>query len=108
RGIYENIQTFIRFTFSTNVALIVLVVTGAISAYAQGLRDTTGMLLLPLTALQLLWINFIGDGPPALALGMDRTPGQMSRPPRPPKSGLLDLGSARFILVTGVFKGALG
>ncbi len=108
RGIYQNIQTFIRFTFSTNVALMVLVVTGAIVAYARDLRDATGMLVLPLTALQLLWINFLGDGPPALALALDRTPGQMDRPPRSPASGLLDAASARFILATGAFKGVLG
>lgn len=108
RGIYENIQTFIRFTFSTNVALMVLVVTGAVVAHVNGFRDATGMLLLPLTALQLLWINFLGDGPPALALALDRTPGQMDRPPRPPQSGLLDRASSRFILATGAFKGALG
>lgn len=108
RGIYENIQTFIRFTFSTNVALMALVVTGAVVAYVQGFRDASGMLLLPLTALQLLWINFLGDGPPALALAVDRTPGQMDLPPRPPSSGLLDPGSIRFILMTGAFKGALG
>lgn len=108
RGIYENIQTFIRFTFSTNVALMVLVVTGAVVAYVSGFRDSFGMLLLPLTTLQLLWINFVGDGPPALALALDRTPGQMDRPPRPPTSGLLDSASSRFILATGLFKGALG
>jgi Ca2+-transporting ATPase len=108
RGIYENIQTFIRFTFSTNVALMVLVVTGAIVAQVKGFRDPTGMLLLPLTALQLLWINFLGDGPPALALALDRTPGQMDRPPRPPSSGLLDGASSRFIVATGLFKGGLG
>ncbi|HEX8790459.1 MAG TPA: cation-transporting P-type ATPase [Polyangiaceae bacterium] len=108
RGIYENIQSFIRFTFSTNVALIALVVTGAAVAYATGLRDTTGLLLVPLTALQLLWINFLGDGPPALALALDRSPGLMDRPPRPPQSGLLDVPSKWFIFVTGAFKGALG
>lgn len=108
RGIYQNIQTFIRFTFSTNVALMVLVVTGAVVAYARDLRDATGALVLPLTALQLLWINFVGDGPPALALALDRTPGQMDRPPRSPTSGLLDPASARFILATGAFKGVLG
>ncbi len=108
RGIYENIQTFIRYTFSTNVALMLLVVTGAVLAQVQGLRDATGMVLLPLSALQLLWINFVGDGPPALALGLDQTPGQMERPPRPPSSGLLDAASSRFILATGAFKGLLG
>ena len=108
RGIYENIQTFVRYTFSTNVALMLLVVFGAVVAYAEGLRDASGTLLLPLTALQLLWINFLGDGPPALALGIDRTPGVMARPPRPPKSDILDDASKRFIIVTGAAKGILG
>ena len=108
RGIYANIQSFIRFTFSTNVALIVLVVTGAVAAYLEGLRDGVGMLLLPLTAVQLLWINFLGDGPPALALAVDRTPGQMDQPPRPPSSALLDRASAGFIFGTGAIKGAIG
>jgi Ca2+-transporting ATPase len=108
RGIYENIQSFIRFTFSTNVALIALVVTGAVVAYAERLRDSTGLLLVPLTALQLLWINFLGDGPPALALAVDRPPGLMDRPPRPARAGLLDAPSLWFILSTGAFKGAVG
>lgn len=108
RGIYENIQTFVRYTFSTNVALMLLVVVGAIGAYVEGIRGTTGMLLLPLTALQLLWVNFLGDGPPALALALDRMPSVMSKPPRPPKSELLDRASKRFIAVTGAFKGTVG
>src|SRR5262249_49759101 len=108
RGIYENIQTFIRFTFSTNVALLLLVAVGALGSYAEGLRNDAGMLLLPLTALQLLWVNFLGDGPPALALAIDRTPGVMARPPRPPDSDLLDAPSKRFIAITGAFKGAIG
>jgi Ca2+-transporting ATPase len=108
RSIYENIQSFIRFTFSTNVALVLLIVSGAVGSYAMGLRDATGMLLLPLTALQLLWINFLGDGPPALALAVDRNPGVMKRPPRPAKSALLDRASARFVGINGLFKGLLG
>jgi Ca2+-transporting ATPase len=68
------------------------------------------MLLLPLTAVQLLWINFLGDGPPALALSVDRTPGQMDRPPRPRGAGgaLIDRASAGFIFGTGAIKGAIG
>ncbi|APR85730.1 Cation-transporting ATPase [Minicystis rosea] len=108
RGIHENIQKFIRYTFSTNVALVLLVVTGLISAYALGLRDAAGMLLLPLTAFQLLWINMVGDGPPALALALDRNPDVMSRPPRPPTSALLDGPSSAFIVATGALKGFIG
>lgn len=108
RGIYENIQKFIRFLFSTNVALVILVLGGAILAYTQNLRETSGMLLLPLTAIQLLWINFIADGPPALALALDRNEGVMLRPPRSPSSPLLDAASLRFVFSTGLIKAVAG
>ncbi|MCX4239226.1 cation-translocating P-type ATPase [Paraliomyxa miuraensis] len=108
RNIYRNIQSFIRFTFSTNVALVIVVVVGAIAYYAQGVRDASGATFLPLTALQLLWINLLGDGPPALALALDRTPDVMRRPPRATDGSLLDPGSGWFILSTGLMKGLLG
>ena len=108
RGIYANIQSFIRFLFSTNLALVLLVVFGAVIAFFTDLRDAHGMLLLPLTALQLLWINLIADGPPALALTMDRNPDVMKRPPRAPQSPLLDPASARFVAASGVIKAGAG
>jgi Ca2+-transporting ATPase len=57
RSIYENIQKFIRFLFSTKLALVLLVVLGAFGAFLLGLQDETGGLLLPLTAVQPLCIN---------------------------------------------------
>jgi Ca2+-transporting ATPase len=108
RVIYENIQNFIRFTFSSNVALMVLVLGGALGSWLLGLRTSDGALLLPLTALQVLWINFLGDGPPALAIAADRSPDVMRHPPRPPKSPLLDEKALRFIVLDGVFKGVVG
>jgi Ca2+-transporting ATPase len=108
RGIYENIQKFIRFLFSTNLALVLLVVGGVIGSYWLGLQDPAGGLLLPLTAVQLLWINIVADGPPALALALDRNPGVMEQPPRDPKAPLLDRASLQFIVVTGVVKAATG
>jgi Ca2+-transporting ATPase len=71
-------------------------------------RDAAGATLLPLTALQLLWINFLGDGPPALALALDRTPDVMRRSPRVTDGSLLDPGSSWFILSTGLMKGLVG
>ncbi len=108
RNIYENIQTFIRFLFSTNVALVLLVSVGAVGAAAFGLRDAAGALLVPLTAAQLLWVNIIADGPPALAVGLDRTPGVMKRPPRRRDAALFDAPAIRFVLVTGGVKAAVG
>ncbi len=108
RNIYENIRSFIRFLFSTNVALVLLVAGGMIGAALLGLRDAMGALLVPLTAVQLLWINIIADGPPALALGLDRHPGVMQRPPYDPRQPLLDRVSLLFILGTGAVKAGLG
>ncbi|AWR85456.1 cation-translocating P-type ATPase [Meiothermus taiwanensis] len=108
RNIYENIRSFIRFLFSTNVALVLLVAGGVIGAALLGLRDAAGALLVPLTAVQLLWINIIADGPPALALSLDRHPEVMHRPPYHPRQPLLDRFSLAFILGTGVVKAGLG
>ena len=76
RGIYENIQKFLRFLFSTNLSEVLLVAAGAVLAFALDLRDDAGALMLPLTAAQILWINLMTDGLPALALAFDRTPGR--------------------------------
>jgi Ca2+-transporting ATPase len=104
RGIYANIQRFIRFLFSTNAGELLLIVAGTAGAWWLGLRDASGALLVPLTAVQILWINFITDGPPALALGLDRDPSTMDERPRPAGSPLLDRASLRFIALSGSFK----
>jgi Ca2+-transporting ATPase len=107
RNIYENIQKFIRFLFSTNFGLVVFILGGLIIAYLLDLEEPTGGLLLPLTAAQLLWVNVISDGPAAMSLAMDRNSGVMSQKPRDPKSPLLDGPSLRFILFTGMTKAAM-
>jgi Ca2+-transporting ATPase len=101
RSIYENIQKFLRFLFSTNLSEVIFVAAGTILAFALALRDESGALLVPLTAAQILWINLITDSLPALALAFDRTPGVMQQPPRPPDSPLLDRHSRRFVVLVG-------
>lgn len=108
RNVYENIRRFIRFLFSTNLAEITIVVGGALGAAAMGLRDESGALLLPLTAVQLLWVNVVTDGPAALALALDRDPGVMRERPRDPLEPLLDRESLAFILSAGGIKAAIG
>jgi len=107
RGIYENIQKFLRFLFSTNLSEVLVVGVGAALAFALGMRDAAGHLLLPLTAAQILWINLMTDGLPALALAFDRTPGVMQQPPRPTNAPLLDRQSMRFIAGAGSLKALL-
>ncbi|HSE34271.1 MAG TPA: cation-transporting P-type ATPase [Pyrinomonadaceae bacterium] len=108
RNIYENIQKFIRFLFSTNLSETLIVVMGLVGAFMMGLHDESGALLLPLTASQLLWINIVTDGPGALALGLDRDPAVLQQKPRNPSSRLLDEPSLRFILISGIFKALVG
>jgi Ca2+-transporting ATPase len=107
RGIYENIQKFLRFLFSTNLSEVLLVAAGGLLAYALDLREDNGDLLLPLTAAQILWINLMTDGLPALALAFDRTPGVMQQPPRAADSPLLDGPSVRFVVAAGTMKAVL-
>ncbi len=81
RGIYDNMVKFVRFQLSTNIGAI-LTVAGA---------PLLGM-PVPFTAVQLLWINIIMDGPPAMSLGVDPVrPGCMDETPRDPKARILSL-----------------
>lgn len=81
RGIYDNILKFVRFQLSTTWGFVMIFLICGVTGLAGG---------APFTALQILWVNIIMDGPPALALGVDPTdPEVMRRPPRPPGEALL-------------------
>lgn len=108
RGIHANVQSFVRFSFSSNVALMLLVLGAAVGSLLLGLRGIDGSLLLPFTALQILWINFLGDGPPALAIALDQPKDALAEPPRPPQAPLLDRAAWSFVLADGFVKGAFG
>jgi Ca2+-transporting ATPase len=107
RGIYENIQKFLRFLFSTNLSEVLLVAAGALVAFLMDIRDPRGGLMLPLTAVQILWINLLTDGLPALALVFDHTPGVMDQPPRPAREPLLNRASIRFVVGVGMVEAML-
>ncbi|MCS7105805.1 MAG: calcium-translocating P-type ATPase, PMCA-type [Candidatus Aenigmarchaeota archaeon] len=86
RGIYDNIRKFVRFLLSVNFAEIFLVLS-AIILSVVGLIEKT---ILPLLPLQILWINLLTDGLPALALSVDPyDPEVMMRKPRSKKEGIL-------------------
>ena len=80
RKIYQNIRNFVRYQVSTNVAAVSLLVLATLFFGPEA---------LPLTATQILVINILMDGPPAVALGVEKKHGNvMERPPRPVDEGL--------------------
>jgi Ca2+-transporting ATPase len=90
RGVYDNIQKYLIYLLSTNSGELLTMFAGVMFAAALGLVSADTGLFLPLLAVQLLWINLITDGPPALALGIDpKDRDVMNRPPRPRGSGVL-------------------
>jgi Ca2+-transporting ATPase len=61
-----------------------------------------------LAALQILWINFVGDGPPALAIALDSSRAALLDPPRSPRAPLLGTTALQFIAADGLLKGGFG
>jgi Ca2+-transporting ATPase len=79
RTLYENIIKFVRFQLSTNIGAILTVSAASLLG-----------LPTPFTALQILWINIIMDGPPAMTLGVEPArPGIMAQPPRAADASIL-------------------
>ncbi len=91
RGIYDNIRKFIHYLLASNTSEVLFMLVAAILGWPA-----------PLTAVQLLWINLVTDGLPALALGVEPPAGDvMSRPPRPPKEPVITLRAGLLILLHG-------
>ncbi len=107
RTIFANIRKFLTYLLADNL--------GATLAYVVAML---GGLPLPLTALQILFINLIMDGPQAIALGLEPPePGIMKQPPRNPKANIFNRHSLFYIfgvgfwicvVVLGIFIRALG
>jgi P-type Ca2+ transporter type 2C len=90
RGVFDNIQKYLIYLLSTNSGELMTMFAGVMFAGVLGLVSAESGLFLPLLAAQLLWINLITDGPPALALGIDPKDGEaMERRPRRSGSGIL-------------------
>ena len=91
RAIFANIQKFLRFLLSSNIGEVLTMFGGVVLASVLGLRTSGGeAVLAPLLATQILWINLVTDGAPALALGLDPAePDVMQQQPRPQGSGVI-------------------
>jgi len=107
RAIFANIRKFLRYLLSSNIGEVLTMFFGVLLTKYIGLHAESGAVVLPLLATQILWINLVTDGPPALALGVDPAEeGLMEQPPRPLGEGVLTPQMWRGIAVVGVVMAA--
>lgn len=92
RIIYDNIRKFVFFLLSSNVAEIMIIFLATLAGLPS-----------PLTVIQLLWLNLLTDGAPALALAMEKgDPVIMKRRPRPTTEPIINASMRLGILIQTV------
>lgn len=95
RNIYENIRKFVRYLLASNVGEILVM----LFAMLLGMP-------LPLVPVQILWVNLVTDGLPAMALGLDKTQEDvMKSGPRNPNEGVFARGLGYKIISRGILIG---
>ena len=102
RAVFANIRKFLRYLLSSNIGEVLTMFFGVLLARFIGVPSGADGPGLPLLATQLLWINLVTDGAPALALGVDPPDDRlMEQPPRPLGEGVLTARMWRGIFITG-------
>ncbi len=103
RAIFSNIRKFLRYLLSSNIGEVMTMFFGVLLADVIGLTsEGESAVVLPLLATQILWINLVTDGAPALALGVDPADeGLMREPPRPRDEGVINRRMWAGIFVVG-------
>ncbi|NQV09039.1 calcium-translocating P-type ATPase, SERCA-type [Candidatus Woesearchaeota archaeon] len=87
RNIYNNIKKFVQYLLSSNMGEILTIFLAILIGFTLG-----GEAILPLIAIQILWMNLVTDGLPALALSVDTPdPDVMTRPPRKKTERILNI-----------------
>ncbi len=93
RGIYENFKRFIQFQLTVNVSSVVVVIASILAGFSA-----------PFTALELLWINIIMDGPPALTLGLEPLRSDLlNRKPTKRNENIISKSMLTRIFTNGIF-----
>lgn len=93
RGIYENFKRFIQFQLTVNVSSVIVVIASILAGFSA-----------PFTALELLWINIIMDGPPALTLGLEPLrPDLLNRKPTKRNENIISKSMMVRIFTNGIF-----
>jgi len=103
RGIFDNIRKFVNYLLSSNLGEITAIFFAFI---LSPFLFPGAALVLPLTAIQILWVNLVTDGLPAVALSLDpHSKGIMQRKPRPAHESILSKSSWVDIVVFGTLIG---
>jgi P-type Ca2+ transporter type 2C len=98
RTIYDNVRKFIKYILASN--------TGEVGVLFM--TQLLGM-PLPLNTLQILWMNLVTDGLPALALSVEKgEPNAMQRPPHNPQESVFSRGLGWYLVRIGALIGVLG
>ncbi|MDM7953555.1 MAG: cation-transporting P-type ATPase [Cyanobium sp. CZS 25K] len=98
RLVYANIRRFIKYILGSNVGELITIASAPL----------LGLVGVPMTPLQILWMNLVTDGLPALALALE--PGEeglMQRPPAEPGESIFARGIGSYILRIGVVFAAI-
>lgn len=97
RTIFDNIRKFVNYILTGNTGEIIVMLVGPFLGMP-----------IPLLPIQILWINLVTDGIPAIALGYEASePEVMNRPPFNPKEGIFSRGIGQKILLMGLLIGAV-
>jgi len=93
RVVYTNIRRFIKYILGSNIGEVITIAASPLLAFGG----------VPLTPLQILWMNLVTDGLPALALAVEPAePNVMSRPPHDPKESIFARGLGIYMIRIGV------
>ena len=93
RLVYANIRRFVKYILGSNVGELITIAAAPL----------VGLMGVPLTPLQILWMNLVTDGVPALALALEPAEaGLMERDPARPGESIFARGIGRYILRVGV------
>ncbi|HAJ62290.1 MAG TPA: magnesium-transporting ATPase, partial [Cyanobacteria bacterium UBA8543] len=94
RVVYTNIRRFIKYILGSNIGEVITIAATPIVLIGAG---------VPLTPLQILWMNLVTDGLPALALAVEPSePDVMHRPPFDPQESIFSRGLGNYILRIGI------
>jgi len=94
RGVYSNIRKFVKYILGSNIGEVITIVLSPL---------LLPIVAVPLTPLQILWMNLVTDGFPALALALEPPePNMMDRPPHDPNESIFARGLGLYMVRVGI------